>query len=221
MALSVLNLWELHHPAARVLPRSSPRLSRRTPSTSARIDASDTSGVSATTPELPPILGRFMKAHYSGASLHVSSVSPLLGRIGGACCSRREGGSSGQIVSTQFEPTRAVHGHEDAADFLLVAAHGMLCILALVALIEFLSRVLAPKRKHVDPRTRCPAHKSWSRSIGSVVCNLVGHFAVRATVRDRVRPWAIGNGPTTRFLTPTPAMALHSAAAANVLLVGA
>ena len=38
------------------------------------------------------------------------------------------------------------------------------------------------QEKPVDPRTRCPAHKSWSRSIGSVVCNLVGHFAVRPAV---------------------------------------
>ena len=92
MALSVLNLWELHHPAARGLPRSSPRLSRTTtPSTSARIDTSDTTGVSATTPELPPILGRFMKAHYSRAILHVSSVSPVLGRIGAASEKYRRG----------------------------------------------------------------------------------------------------------------------------------
>ena len=37
------------------------------------------------------------------------------------------------------------------------------------------------------------------------------HFAIRVRFGDRVRPWAIGNGPTTRFLTPTPAMAPQSA----------
>jgi hypothetical protein len=68
MALCVLNLWELHHPAARVLPRSSPRLSRRTPSTSARIDTTDRSGVTAATPELPGILNKFMKPDYGRAS---------------------------------------------------------------------------------------------------------------------------------------------------------
>jgi len=51
MALCVAELLELHHPVARVLPRSSPRLSRRTLSSSARIDTTDTSGVSAATPE--------------------------------------------------------------------------------------------------------------------------------------------------------------------------
>jgi len=73
MALGALNLWELHHPAAGVLPRSSPRLSRRTPRTSARIDATDTSGTSATTPDLPLTLSRFMKADYCRANLDVSS----------------------------------------------------------------------------------------------------------------------------------------------------
>ena len=34
-------------------------------------------------------------------------------------------------------------------------------------------------------------------------------FVYRSAIR--VRPWAIGNGPTTRFLTPTPAMAPQSA----------
>ena len=50
-----------------MLPRSSPRLSRRTPSTSARIDTTDTSGVSATTSALPVTLSRFMKADYCRA----------------------------------------------------------------------------------------------------------------------------------------------------------
>jgi len=77
MALRARNLLELHHPAAGVLPRSSPRLSRRTPSTSARIDATDTSGTSATTPALPLTLSRFMKANYCRASLDVSSRSGI------------------------------------------------------------------------------------------------------------------------------------------------
>ena len=37
------------------------------------------------------------------------------------------------------------------------------------------------------------------------------HFAIRAPFADQVRPWAIGNGPTTRFLTVTPTMAPQSA----------
>ena len=117
MALCVLNLWELHHPAARGLPRSSPRLSRTTPSTSARIDASDTSGVSATTPELPPILGRFMKAHYSRAILHVSSVSPVLGRIGAACWMERVtddkyGGDVASNEGAQMQATVMYGAHD-------------------------------------------------------------------------------------------------------------
>src|SRR5688572_12056847 len=37
------------------------------------------------------------------------------------------------------------------------------------------------------------------------------HFAIRVPFGDRARSWAIGNGPTTRFLTPTPALAPQSA----------
>ena len=77
MALGALKLVrKLHHPAAGVLPRSSPTLSRRTPSTSARID---TSGVSATTLDLPVTLSRFIKADYRRALLQVSSVCPCSG----------------------------------------------------------------------------------------------------------------------------------------------
>ena len=36
-------------------------------------------------------------------------------------------------------------------------------------------------------------------------------FAIRVPFGDRGGSWAIGNGPTTRFLTPTPAMAPQSA----------
>src|SRR5688572_23836343 len=70
---------ELHHPAAGVLPRSSPRLSRRTPSTNARIDTTDTSGLSATTSALPVTLSRFMKPDYRRAIRQVSSIRPCSG----------------------------------------------------------------------------------------------------------------------------------------------
>src|SRR4029453_6899955 len=107
MALCVMNLWELHHPAARVLPRSSPRLSRRTPSTSARIDTTDTSGVSATTPELPPILGRFMKADYGW------------GGIGG------QKGTAGRTrhTPTSLQPEQPVELHDNRT----VANHHHVC----------------------------------------------------------------------------------------------
>jgi len=74
MALGALNLWELHHPAAGVLPRSSPTLSRRTPSTSARIDTSD---LSAATLHLPMTLNRFMNVDYRGACFQVSSAGAV------------------------------------------------------------------------------------------------------------------------------------------------
>jgi hypothetical protein len=83
MALRARNLLELHHPAAGMLPRSSPRPSRTTPSTSVRVDATDTPGTSATTPDLPLILSRFMGADYRRASSDVSSraASAATGRV--------------------------------------------------------------------------------------------------------------------------------------------
>lgn len=77
MALGALNLWELHHPAG-VLPRSSPTLSRRTPSTSARID---TSGLSAATLDMPMTLNRFMDVDYRGACFQVSSAGAVFNSI--------------------------------------------------------------------------------------------------------------------------------------------
>ena len=217
MALCVAELVELHHPAARVLPRSSPRLSRRTPSTSARIDTTDTSGVSAATPGLPPILEQIHDAGLWLRQLRVSRVSPVdvspvdsifaaFGErhVASTCAVLHRGLSATRLLWLLTSPARSFSS--DAAGALRPNAHGLKVVVVINGTRD---RSRIPAGRHPPRCFRCLGRRRFraSRSAATLSPRRKRHFPQRG---GRSRPPYGSLSGSMRSILRTPAGAASS-----------